>query len=60
MRECHEEATRLLTEHRDELEALVRALMERETLDEEEILDVTGLSRTSQPDGALARREEDA
>src|SRR5215216_4322532 len=40
--ECHEEARRLLTEHRKELEALARALLERETLDEEEILKVTG------------------
>ncbi|HEU4493489.1 MAG TPA: hypothetical protein VFR69_04825, partial [Rubrobacteraceae bacterium] len=42
--ECHDEARRLLTKHREELEALSRALLERETLDEEEILDVTGLS----------------
>jgi cell division protease FtsH len=42
--ECHDEARRLLTEHRKELEALARALLERETLDEEEILEVTGLS----------------
>jgi cell division protease FtsH len=41
--ECHGEARRLLTEHRKELEALARALLERETLDEEEILEVTGL-----------------
>ncbi|HYQ85251.1 MAG TPA: cell division protein FtsH, partial [Rubrobacter sp.] len=41
--ECHGEARRLLIEHRKELEALARALLERETLDEEEILDVTGL-----------------
>jgi cell division protease FtsH len=41
--ECHDEARRLLTEHRKELEALARALLERESLDEEEILEVTGL-----------------
>jgi cell division protease FtsH len=41
--ECHEEARRLLGEHREELEALAEALLERETLDEEEILKVTGL-----------------
>jgi cell division protease FtsH len=40
---CHDEARRLLTKHRGELEALARALLERETLDEEEILEVTGL-----------------
>jgi cell division protease FtsH len=43
MGECHEEARRLLTKHRGELEALAQALLERETLDEEEILEVTGL-----------------
>jgi cell division protease FtsH len=42
--ESHEEARRLLTEHRKELDALAGALLERETLDEEEILEVTGLS----------------
>ena len=42
--ESHEEARRLLTEHRKELEALAQALLERETLDEEEILEVTGLA----------------
>jgi cell division protease FtsH len=42
--ESHEEARRLLTKHRKELDALARALLERETLDEEEILEVTGLS----------------
>jgi cell division protease FtsH len=41
--ESHEEARRLLTRHRKELEALARALLERETLDEGEILEVTGL-----------------
>ena len=41
--ESHDEARRLLTEHRKELEALAQALLERETLDEEEILQVTGL-----------------
>jgi cell division protease FtsH len=41
--ESHEQARRLLTEHRTELEALAGALLDRETLDEEEILKVTGL-----------------
>ncbi|HET6658494.1 MAG TPA: ATP-dependent zinc metalloprotease FtsH [Rubrobacter sp.] len=41
--ESHEEARRLLTKYRGELEALAQALLERETLDEEEILQVTGL-----------------
>ena len=41
--ESHDEARQLLTEHRRELDALADALLSRETLDEQEILDVTGL-----------------
>jgi cell division protease FtsH len=41
--ETHEEALRLLTKYRGELEALAQALLEHETLDEQEILEVTGL-----------------
>ena len=41
--ESHDEARRLLTHHRRELDALAEALLARETLDEQEILDVTGL-----------------
>ena len=41
--ESHEEARRLLLEHRKKLEALAQALLERETLDEGEILEVTDL-----------------
>jgi len=41
--ECHEDARRLLTEHRSQLDALVAALMKEESLDEQEILDATGL-----------------
>jgi len=40
---CHEEAKSLLRAHRAELDRLVAALMERETLNEKDILDVTGL-----------------
>jgi cell division protease FtsH len=43
--ESHEEAKRLLTEHRHQLDALARALVARETLNEQEILEVTGLPR---------------
>jgi cell division protease FtsH len=42
MDESHEEARRLLTKHRGELEALARSLLEREILDKKEILEVTG------------------
>lgn len=41
--DCHEEAHRLLSEHRPALDALTKALLERETLDEQEIIEVTGL-----------------
>jgi cell division protease FtsH len=41
--ESHEEAKRLLTVHRKQLDALAEALVAQETLNEQEILDVTGL-----------------
>jgi cell division protease FtsH len=41
--ECHAEAGRLLVTHRKALDALVRALLERETLNEDEVLEATGL-----------------
>jgi cell division protease FtsH len=41
--ECHDDALRLLAVHRPALDALAIALLERETLDEREILAVTGL-----------------
>ncbi len=41
--ESHDEAKRLLTGHRRQLDALANALLERETLDEKAILEVTGL-----------------
>jgi cell division protease FtsH len=41
--ESHEEAKRLLTAHRKPLDALAAALVARETLNEQEILEVTGL-----------------
>jgi cell division protease FtsH len=40
---CHEDAKRLLREHRASLEGLVRALLQKETLSEQEILEATGL-----------------
>jgi len=43
--ECYQEALRLLSEHRDALERLASALMERETLDEKQVLEVTGIAR---------------
>jgi cell division protease FtsH len=43
--ESYNEAKRLLGAHRKQLDALVDALMARETLNEQEILEVTGLPR---------------
>jgi cell division protease FtsH len=41
--ECHDDAKRLLREHRRSLDGLVAALLKQETLSEQEILDATGL-----------------
>jgi cell division protease FtsH len=41
--ESYDAATRLLSAHRQPLDALVDALLSRETLNEQEILEVTGL-----------------
>ena len=41
--ECHEQAKRAAARAPARLDALVAALLERETLDQEEILKVTGL-----------------
>ena len=54
--ECHTEAVRLLTKYRKQLDALVAALLTRETLGEDEILEVTGLP----PAPALESRRIDA
>ena len=43
--ESFADATRLLTENRPKLEALTQALLKDDTLDEDQILAVTGLSR---------------
>ncbi len=44
--ECHEDAKRLLNKYRMQLNSLAAALMDKETLDEKEILLVTGLKAT--------------
>jgi cell division protease FtsH len=45
--ESHQEAKRLLIKYREQLDALAKALIDRETLDEQEILRVTALPRAS-------------
>jgi cell division protease FtsH len=56
--DSHAQARRLLTEHRKSLDALAQALLEKETLNEEEILAVTGLPRAPalRRDGGARRR----
>ncbi|HXD43224.1 MAG TPA: ATP-dependent zinc metalloprotease FtsH [Ramlibacter sp.] len=53
--ECHEEAKRLLREHRTALDGLVAALLKSETLSEEEILRATGLPPAPQLQGRPLR-----
>jgi cell division protease FtsH len=47
--ECYDEALEQLRANRDRLEALARALLEKETLDEEEAYRVAGVSRHPEP-----------
>jgi cell division protease FtsH len=47
--ECFARAKELLTEHRDKLEAIVAALLEKETLDEEEVYAAAGIPRAAAP-----------
>ena len=51
--ESYDEARRLLTAHRRHLDALAAALVARETLSEEEILQVTGLPPAPRLDTGL-------
>jgi cell division protease FtsH len=53
--ECHEEAKRLLREHRPALDGLVAALLKHETLSEDEILQATGLPPAPQLEGRPMR-----
>jgi cell division protease FtsH len=43
--ECHREAVRLLTENRDRMDRLAQAVLKKDTLDQDEIYAVTGISR---------------
>jgi cell division protease FtsH len=56
--ESHAQALQLLRTHRKQLDALVRALLARETLDEHEILAVSGLSPAPPLDNAHLAVEE--
>jgi cell division protease FtsH len=56
--ECYEIAVGKLTENRERLEALARALLEHETLDEKDAYRVAGFPAPS--DAEIVRREEEA
>ena len=47
--QCHRDADRLLAANREQLDALATALLEHESLDEEQILQATGLPPAPQP-----------
>ena len=53
--DSHDEAKRLLTRHRKALDALAEALLARETLNEEEILAVTGLPAAPALDASILK-----
>jgi cell division protease FtsH len=52
LQECYEAGVHLLRQHRSRLDSLAKALLETETLDEEEILKVTGLPPSPRLGGA--------
>jgi cell division protease FtsH len=52
--ECYEEALSLLRSNRERLEALAHALLERETLDEEDAYRVAGIERRPEAEEAAA------
>ncbi len=55
--ECHREADRLLADHRDKLDALAQALLKEESLDEQAIKEVTGLTEPPARNDAGSRVE---
>jgi cell division protease FtsH len=58
--EAHEQVVNLLTENRARLESLAQALLERETLDEDEAYAAAGISRTTtdaERERAIAARD---
>ncbi len=52
--ECAEEAKRQLTEHREQLDHLAQALLERETLDEADAYAVAGIPRSAVSEPPMA------
>jgi cell division protease FtsH len=55
LQECYADGVRLITDNREALDKLARALLERETLDEQEIIRVSGIRPAPRsPDTPLA------
>src|SRR2546430_836371 len=54
--ECQEEAEKLLAEHRPQLDALARSLLKNDSLDEAEIIEVTGIKPGAKEPAAPALR----
>jgi len=54
LEECERTALAQLEAHREQLEALTRALLEHETLDEIDAYRIAGIARTQAPDPAPA------
>jgi cell division protease FtsH len=52
--DCYDAAFGLLRENRERLDALARALLERETLDEEDVYRVAGIDRRLRPERVAA------
>ena len=52
--ECLAEAQRLLAENRERLDALAEALLERETLDEDDAYAVAGIEHRREPEPAAS------
>jgi cell division protease FtsH len=50
LEECYVSGLALIRENRSRLDALARVLLEKETLDEDEILEVTGLPPRKRPE----------
>lgn len=50
--ECYEEACRKLRDHRPQLDALARALLANETLEEADAYRVAGITRAAREPGA--------
>jgi cell division protease FtsH len=53
--ECYAEARRLLRANRDRLDAIVKELLVRETLDEPDVYAAAGIARPTAGGGAIAR-----